>query len=258
MDETLLIDRDGAVATVTMNRPAAMNALSQALRIELAAAFRELGADDGVRAIILTGAGTRAFSAGLDLKEIGATAGRAFGDTHNAPQNDPVAALTACGKPVIGAVNGVAITGGFELALACDLLIASSDARFADTHVKVQVMPGWGLSQRLGRRIGIVRAKQMSLTGMFVDAATALAWGLVSEMVAPEALLPRAREIAAAIAGHDPAMVARYRAMIDDGMVLPLGEALALEQARSRAFNDAIAARSIESLRAAVFESNRR
>lgn len=258
MSAPVLVTQDGAVALVTMNRPAAMNALSLELRIQLAAAFRALGADESVRAIVLTGAGDRAFTAGLDLKEIGGGSGAAFDATHNAPENDPVAALTGCGKPVIAAVNGVAATGGFEVALACDFMIASTAARFADTHVKVKVMPGWGLSQRLPRRIGIARARQLSFTGAFIDAETALAWGLVNEVVAPERLVPRALEIAAAIAEQDPEMVARYRAMIDDGMALPLGDALALEAERARAFNDLIPADAIENLRASVFESNRR
>jgi enoyl-CoA hydratase len=257
MSELLLVAREGAVAILTMNRPEAMNALSLDLRIRLAEAFRSLGADETVRAIILTGAGERAFTAGLDLKEVGAGVGRAFDDIHNAPENDPVAALTACGKPVIGAINGAAITGGFELALACDILIASTNARFADTHVKVRVMPGWGLSQRLPRLIGVSRAKQMSLTGSFIDADTAFAWGLVNEVMAPAALLPRALEIASAIAGQAPDMVARYRMMIDNGMALPFGEALALEAKRARAHNDAIPAAAIEELSNGVFESNR-
>lgn len=257
MTEPLLIAREGAVAILTMNRPEAMNALSLALRGALGAAFRQLGADESVRAIILTGAGARAFTAGLDLKEIGAGTGAAFGGAYDIAANDPVAALRACGKPVIGAINGAAITGGFELALACDLMIASTAARFADTHVKVRVMPGWGLSQRLPRLIGIARAKQLSLTGAFLDAETALTWGLVNEVTAPDGLLRRALEIATAIAAHDPAMVARYRAMIDDGMALPFGEALALEAARAQAFNEAIPASAIQDIRAGVFESNR-
>jgi enoyl-CoA hydratase len=258
MSAPLLVRHEGAVALVTMNRPEAMNALSLEMRILMAAAFRQLGADGHVRAIVLTGAGERAFTAGLDLKEIGAGAGAAFDETHNAPENDPVAALTGCGKPVIAAINGVAATGGFEVALACDFMIASTAARFADTHVKVSVMPGWGLSQRLPRRIGIARARQMSFTGAFVDADTALAWGLVNEVVAPDRLVPRAMEMATAIAAQDPQMVARYRTMIDDGMALPLDEAIALEAGRARAFNDTIPAEAIEGLRAALFESNRR
>jgi enoyl-CoA hydratase len=258
MTTPLLITREGAVAIVTMNRPEAMNAMSQEMRTLLAVAFGELGADENVRAIVLTGAGESAFTAGLDLKEVGSGADLAFDDTDDAAENDPVAALAACAKPVIAAINGVAVTGGLELALACDMMIASTAARFADTHVKVQVMPGWGLSQRLPRLIGMARAKQMSLTGAFIEAATALAWGLVNEVVAPADLMSRALEIAQAIAAHDPFMVARVRAVIEDGMCLPFDEALALEAERARAFNAFIPAAAIEERRAGVLESNRR
>jgi enoyl-CoA hydratase len=257
MSDSLLVTRYEAVAIVTMNRPAAMNALSLEMRSSIVAALDELGRDESVRAIVLTGAGTRAFTAGLDLKEVSSRAEGAFGGAYDALENDPVAAIDRCGKPVIAAVNGVAITGGLELALACDLMIASRAARFADTHVKVQVMPGWGLSQRLPRLIGIARAKQMSLTGAFIDAEMALAWGLVNEVTAVDALMPRALAIAGAIADHDPEMVARIRRMIDDGVALPLGEALALEASRARAFNATIDAASIDGRRQGLFASNR-
>jgi enoyl-CoA hydratase len=171
------VERDGAVAVVMLNRPEAMNALSRGLRAQLAHTIRELDAEAQIRAIVLTGAGTRAFTAGLDLKELGAGEASlgAAGDQDSAA--NPLAAIEQCRKPVIGAINGVAVTGGFELALACDILIASENARFADTHARVGVMPGWGLSQRLSRRIGISRAKELSLTGNFLDAETASAWG---------------------------------------------------------------------------------
>ena len=141
--------RDG-VALVTMNRPDAMNALSTALRDELAATIEALEADADTRVLILTGAGTRAFTAGLDLKELGQADGAAL----SGGARDPVRALANFSGPTIAAVNGVAITGGFELALACDVLIGSPNARFADTHARVGILPGWGLSQRLSRLLG--------------------------------------------------------------------------------------------------------
>jgi len=227
------IERDGAVAVLTLNRPEAMNALSRGLRAALADAVRAAGADDGVRAVVLTGAGERAFTAGVDLKELGSTDLTAPIDSAS---SDPVAAMMACEKPIIGAINGVAITGGFELALACDILIASSKARFADTHIRVGILPGWGLSQRLSRLIGISRAKEMSLTGNYIDAETALAWGLVNRVTSPEALLPAARQLAADIASCDPEMARRYKAMIDDGFAMPFGEGMAMEKTRSDAW----------------------
>ena len=143
---------------------------------------------------ILTGAGP-AFCAGLDLRELsGEAGGRGLAGTADL---DVVGALTSCGKPLIGAINGVAVTGGFELALACDVLVASRAARFADTHARVGILPGWGLSQKLPRALGVYRAKALSLTGNYLDAETAERWGLVSHVVEPEALLPTARRLAA-------------------------------------------------------------
>ena len=186
------IDRDGPVAIVTLNRPEAMNALSRGMRAELAAAMAAIEADDGIHAVVLTGAGSRAFTAGLDLKELGASTSNLGAANAEGAEENPVKAIELCSKPVIGAINGVAITGGFEVALACDVLIASTNARFADTHARIGIMPGWGLSQKLSRLIGIHRAKELSLSGNFLDAATAERWGLVNRVVEPEALLPTA------------------------------------------------------------------
>jgi len=253
----VLVTRDDAVATVTLNRPEAMNALSRALRAEFAAAMRGLAADDGIRAIVLTGAGERAFTAGLDLKELGADTGNLGAANAEGADENPVKAIELCPQPVIGAINGVAITGGFEVALACDILIASTHARFADTHARVGVMPGWGLSQKLSRLIGLGRAKELSLTGNFLGAEAARDWGLVNRVVAPEDLLPAAQALARDIASADPAMVRAYRALIDDGYALPYGEALALEHARSSAANRRVSADAVEARRLAVMKRGR-
>ncbi|MFQ3595265.1 MAG: enoyl-CoA hydratase [Sphingomonadaceae bacterium] len=246
------VEISGAVALVTLNRPEAMNALSRALRSELAAAMRALDADDGVRAVVLTGAGERAFTAGLDLKELGSDAG-AMGDTvETSPDANPVKAVEQCRKPVIGAINGVAITGGFELALACDVLIASSNARFADTHARVGIMPGWGLSQKLARLVGIARAKELHFTGNFLDAETAERWGLVNRVVSPSELLPTARRLAADMASIDPAFLAAYKQLVDDGFARSFGEGLALETARSSAANAAVTPATVAARRQAV------
>lgn len=245
------VETEGAVAVVTLNRPEAMNALSQGLQRELAEAIEALGADDAVKVLILTGAGERAFTAGLDLKEVGVYG---LGNGPDGPRRgkDPVQALDDCPKPVIAAINGVAITGGFELAVACDILIASTNARFADTHVRVGVTPGWGLSQRLSRILGPSRAKELSFSGNFLDAATACAWGLVNRVVAPDELLPAAKKLATDIASCDADMVRRYKALIDDGYGLAFGEAMALELERSSADNARIAPESIAERRAGV------
>lgn len=248
-------EQAGAVATVTLNRPEAMNALSAALRDALSDAFVAAAADHTVRVIVLTGAGDRAFSAGLDLKEVGVH-GLGVGPDGRRTKN-LIKAMSECPKPIIGAINGVAITGGLELALACDILIASTRARFADTHVRVGVTPGWGLSQKLPRLIGISRAKELSLSGNFIDATTALSWGLVNRVVEPDRLLEAARALAEDIAQCDPDMVGRYKRLIDDGFALAFSSGMALEAERSRADNARVTPQSVESKRAGVLARGR-
>lgn len=228
--------RDNGVALVTLNRPEAMNALSKALRAEIAVTFQALNEDKDIRAIVLTGAG-KAFTAGLDLKELGSDASAMGAANATDAERNPVVAIEKCSKPVIGAINGAAITGGFELALACDILIASTNAKFADTHARVGIMPGWGLSQKLSRMLGISRAKELSLSGNFLDAETAAAWGLVNRVVAPELLVETALKLAGDIATALPDKVAAYKRLIDDGFAIPYGDALKLERERSTALN---------------------
>ena len=251
------LDRDGTVAMVTLNRPDAMNALSAALRAELAATLVELEADVSIHAIILTGAGDRAFTAGLDLKELGADTSNLGDANATDAQRNPVKAIERCSKPVIGAINGVAITGGFELALACDVLIASTKARFADTHARVGILPGWGLSQKLSRLIGIYRARELSFTGNFLDAQTACDWGLVNRVVAPEDLLPTARALAADMASIDPAMLKAYKALINQGFERSFGDGMALEAQISGAANGQVSADEVERRRLAVMDRGR-
>lgn len=228
MSEPLLrIERDAGVATLTLNRPEAMNALSRALRREIAHAFETLAADPEIGVVILTGRG-RAFSAGVDLKEIGGEAGDASPGTLLEEQ-DLMGAMRAYPLPIIGAVNGYAITGGFELALACDVLVASTTARFADTHARVGIVPGWGLSQILPRRIGASRAKELSFTGNFLDADRALAWGLVNRVVAPEDLLPTCRRMAADMLSCDRETLRQIKRVYDEGARATLGDGLRLE-----------------------------
>ena len=249
-EDVVLVSRDGPVANVTLNRPQAMNALSQALRRDLARVFRELEADDDVRAIVLTGAGTRAFTAGLDLKELGQ---QGLGAANaEGPDDNPVKAIEQTGKPVIGAINGVAITGGFEVALACDVLIGSENARFADTHARVGIMPGWGLSQKLSRLIGPYRARELSLSGNFLDAATAERWGLLNRVVPADNLVATATKLAHDMASIAPGFARGYKKLINDGYELPFGQAMALEAERSTAANAKVSAAEVEAARGAV------
>lgn len=251
------LDRDGNVAVVTLNRPEAMNALSAALRAELAATMVELEADSSIHVVILTGAGNRAFTAGLDLKELGADTSNLGDANATDAQRNPVKAIEGCSKPLIGAINGVAITGGFELALACDVLIASTNARFADTHARVGILPGWGLSQKLSRLIGIYRARELSFTGNFLDAQTARDWGLVNRVVAPEDLLPTARALAVDMASIDPAMLKAYKALINQGFERSFGDGMALEAQISGAANGQVSADEVERRRLAVMDRGR-
>lgn len=226
MTSVLKIEKEDGIAIVTLNRPEAMNALSSELRHAITKAFRELQNDADIRAVILTGAG-RAFCAGMDLKEMaaGASDESAFQDEGDIVQE----AMLTFDRPIIGAINGHAVTAGFELSLLCDILIVSTEAKFADTHSRVGMLPGWGLSQRLPRLIGISRAKEISLTGNFVSAQQAEAWGLVNRVVPPEELLPTCKALAADIASCVPEVIRRYKRLIDDGYGMTFAGACALE-----------------------------
>lgn len=227
----LLVERhaDG-FATITLNRPDKLNTLSIRMRQELDATIAELEADPSTRVLILTGAG-RAFTAGLDLDEWSA-APAAGAWEHNA-----VAAIERFSGPVIGAINGLAITGGVEMALACDVLIAASDARFADTHVLVGLLPGWGGSVRMQQRIGLHRAKELALTGRFFSADEALAWGFVNRVVPPQRLRAEAEALAREMLGNVPEGLVNYKKLLNDEAQLPLGEAFVLERDTARAAN---------------------
>lgn len=247
-DPVILVEKSGAVATVTLNRPGAMNALSRELREAIAVTFEELEADKNIRVAILTGAG-KAFCAGLDLKELG---GDASGVNATVGDKDPVTSIGRFSGPVIGAINGVAITGGFELAIACDILVCSEHARFADTHARVGILPGWGLSQKLSRAIGIYRAKELSLTGNFLSAQQAEAWGLVNRVVTAEELLPVCRKLADDMLSVVPKCLPEYKKLIDDGFAQDFGTALKTERQFSSAANKSVAPEEIAARREGI------
>lgn len=237
-DPVITTQRKGPIAIVTMNRPAHLNALSAELRAAFAQTFDKLAGTSDCEAIVLTGAG-RAFTAGLDLKELGGEKA-ANGQAKAAmAERDLADAMLATPQPIIGAVNGFAITGGFEIALMCDFLIASEKASFADTHARVGVVPGWGLSQRLPRLIGINRAKELSLTGNFLSAQQALDWGLVNRVVAADELLPTCEALAKDITTTDPATRSEVLRIMDEGWHTTLAEGLALEQIATKAHDKA-------------------
>jgi enoyl-CoA hydratase len=230
----IIVEYHGTVALVTLNRPEAYNALNHDLSTAIVRTFDELATNASVHVIVLTGAG-KAFCAGVDLKELTANPGvlKDGGMGTNSPM---VRALRNCGKPIIGAINGPAVTGGFELALACDFLYATTNARFADTHARVGLLPGWGLSQKLGRLIGINRAREVSLTGNFIDAETAMTWGLVNKVCSPATLIEDSLAAAQQIAESNPQTISAMRSLMNDGDLLSLGEALELEGARGIAY----------------------
>ncbi|MEO7398554.1 MAG: enoyl-CoA hydratase [Ilumatobacteraceae bacterium] len=212
MADVITLEVSERIAIVTLNRPHARNALNSEVLALLSRRMGEVEADDDVDVVILTGADP-AFCAGLDLKELGSDAGNlggtgADGQANSTGVRGPFPRLS---KPLIGAINGAAITGGFELALNCDFLIASDRAKFGDTHSRVGVMPGWGLSVLLPQAIGVRRAREMSFTGNFMLAAEALRWGLVNRVVAHDDLLDVTRQVARDIIGNDQAGVRQIR-----------------------------------------------
>lgn len=213
--DVVLLEVSDRIATVTLNRPAARNALSSEVLRLLPALLTEANGRDDVDVIVLTGADP-AFCAGLDLRELGSSAGNLGGPSGSGADGSPNASgvrgpFPPLDKPLIGAVNGVAVTGGFELALNCDFLVASERAKFGDTHARVGVMPGWGLTVLLPQAIGVRRAREMSFTGNFLSAEEALQFGLVNHVVAHDDLLPFVRSLAADIIGNDQPGVRQIR-----------------------------------------------
>ena len=210
--DVILYDVRDRIATITLNRPDKRNALSSEVLAQLPVLMLQADSDKAVDVIILTGTDP-AFCAGLDLKELGDTGKNLRGTGADGSKNATGARgpFPKLDKPLIGAVNGVAITGGFELALNCDFLIASEHAKFGDTHSRVGVMPGWGLTVMLPQAIGIRRAREMSFTGNFMDAEEALAYGLVNHVVPHGELMDFTRALANDIIGNEQDGVRQIR-----------------------------------------------
>ena len=226
--ETIRVEKRGAVATVVLDRPKVLNALNAATFAELDAAFEELGADDDVRVVLLTGAGERAFAAGADIRELDAV-GPGEGEKFALRGQAVFRKIETLGKPVIACVRGFALGGGCELAMACTLRIAAEDAKFGQPEVKLGVIPGYGGTQRLPRLVGRGTALKLLMTGAVIDAREALRIGLVDEVVPAAELMTRAEALAEEIAAQTPGAVAEVIRVVDEGLDLPLEKALGLE-----------------------------
>ncbi|QKH36911.1 enoyl-CoA hydratase/isomerase family protein [Achromobacter pestifer] len=226
----LLIDVANHVATITLNRPEALNSIDPETRAELRGAWRRIKEDDNIRVAVLTGAGEKAFCTGSDLKKTmppkESFAQQSFGQA----SSDHLLADLDTDKPLICAINGYAMGGGLELALACDIRIASENAQFALSEVRLGSIPGAGGTQRLPRAIGTSNAMLMLLTGDRVDAAEALRIGLVSKVVPQAELLPAALAIAARIAGNAPLSVRAIKRLVHSGLDMPLPAAIDAER----------------------------
>lgn len=259
-EDVVLLEVAERIATITLNRPAQRNALNRAVRRALPAMITRCDEDDDIDVMILTGADP-AFCAGVDLKEFGAgevEQGEGFAEVGDG-RGRFRGALPPHTKPLIGAINGVAVTGGFEVALNCDFLLASDRARFADTHARVGVMPGWGLTVLLAQRIGVARAKQMSVTGNYIDAQRAYEWGLVNEVVPHDELLPYCRRLAADIVSNDQLGVRRMLRTYDEVTGGTVDEGWEIEARVSRAWEGpGFDPASIEARRMKVVERGRR
>jgi enoyl-CoA hydratase len=216
-----VLDADG-VRTITIDRPDAHNAMTLAMRERIVELFTSASDDQAIDVVVITGTDP-SFSAGADIKEIQAPGGL--------PKRvNPTVAVRACAKPTIAAVNGICVTGALEIALACDLIVASDRARFADTHAKAGLMPGWGMSAALPSAVGHRKAVELSLTGALLDAEEALRLGLVNQVVAHDQLLARTDELAQTIRAHNQVVVRRQIALYRRTDGLPLDDALALER----------------------------
>ena len=246
---TIILEKKDRIAKITLNRPNAMNAMNSLLKQELAVALDEVEHDEGIDVVILTGAG-RAFCAGLDLKETGQSLEIiTFPGVWDRIRNFD--------KPTIAAVNGYAITGGFEIALSCDIILASENAMFADTHARVGIFPGGGITQLLPRLVGIKKAKELSFTGNYMNAQEALQFGLVNRVVPPEKLEQAAEALAKDIMSNDQVAVRKIKKIIDRGEGMPIESAITLEQFEHLLFHQTHTAAEVERRRKGVVERGR-
>ena len=226
--ETLLVERDGAVAVVTINRPKVLNALNRQTIGEIDRAMRELQRDEAIRAVVLTGAGEKSFVAGADINEL-AVLSPAEGQLHGRHGQAVFDLIEHLGKPVVAAINGFALGGGCELAMACTLRIAADSARFGQPEINLGIIPGYAGSQRLPRLVGKGRALEILLTGDMIGAVRAHEIGLVNRVVPAAELLAEAKKLAAVLASKAPVAARYIIEAVNRGMDMPLGAAQVFE-----------------------------
>jgi len=229
MYETITLAVENGIALITLNRPSVLNALNATVLRELGSALDAIDADSAVRCAILTGAGEKAFAAGADIGELGALPSGTAGAVQAKRGQALTLKIEKLRVPVIAAVNGFALGGGCELAMACDIRIASENAKFGQPEVNLGLVPGYGGTQRTTRLAGRGWAMYLCLTAEMIDASEALRIGLVQKVVPLAGLLDEAKRIAGVIASKAPLAIAATKRAIDEGAGLPLSEALALE-----------------------------
>lgn len=221
--ENIIFEKEENIAIITFNRPDAMNALNNQTRAEFREAIAAVAADDEVKVLILTGSG-RAFVAGSDIKEFNQTSAY---DAHNIQRLGGL--VEKLDKPVIAAVNGYCLGGGNEIAMGCDIIIASEKAKFGQTEINIGIIPGGGGTQRLPRLIGVYRAKELIYTGDIIDADEAYRLGLVNRVVPVDELMPTAKELAKKIAAKSAAALKLAKTAINHGMQTNLESGLNYE-----------------------------
>ena len=226
MPKVILFEKKDRVATITMNRPEAYNTITVGMAKEVLEALGEVAADDEMRAVVITGAGGKAFCTGADIKEARERGTLQLEKRFLALTNEMINAIEALPKPVIAAVNGYCLGGGYEIALACDFIIASEDASFGFPEIKLGVLPAAGGTQRLPRLIGKLKAKELLLLGERISAKEAERFGMVTKVVKKDELMNSASELAQRLAGMAPLAVRQIKTLVNEGMEMPLSEAL--------------------------------
>jgi enoyl-CoA hydratase len=236
---SIRLSRSSAVATITMSRPQVLNAITREMLLELFAALDDVTADEHIRVVVLTGEG-RAFSAGVDLKALAGQSleGGSIGDLLDVPARQAMIRLTTMPQVVIARVNGFCFTGALELALACDLIVTADEATLGDTHAKWGLRPSWGLSQRLGRLVGVSRARELSYTGRTFSGTEAASWGLAIRSVPRERLDETVAELADAVVANSAGSIAAYKDLYRRSLEGGLADGLSYEAATRYPIDD--------------------